>query len=77
MFSNEPTTYHTVWKSRKFLLTEKMFREINSLVISLAKRCFHEIFVKKVWERISVISTLWVGYQKLRQIVSKPSNIRF
>ena len=23
------------------------------------KHCFHEIFVKKVWKKISLISTLW------------------
>ena len=39
------------FKTEKFSLTGKIFCEINSLV----KRCFHEIFVKNEWERISVI----------------------
>ena len=54
----------TVWKpqcgkTRKFLSLKKKFRQINYLVISLLKHCFHEIFSKKVWEWISAISTLW------------------
>ena len=38
----------------------RIFREINYLV-TLVKtyRCFHEIFVKKVWGQISEISFLW------------------
>ena len=40
----------------EFHQKKKIFREINSLVIC----CFHEIFTKKVlWERISIISTLY------------------
>ena len=37
------------------ILNEKIFREVNSSVTSLEKHWFHE----KVWERISVNSTLW------------------
>ena len=33
-------------EKREILVTEKLFREINSLVTSLVKRCFHEIFAK-------------------------------
>ena len=40
-----------------------MFRKINPLVISLVKRCFHQIF--KVWEEISRISTLCTHYENL------------
>ena len=29
---------HTVWKSQKFTLTEKIFRQINSLVISIERK---------------------------------------
>ena len=35
----------TVWKNEKFTVTHKKFRQINSLVFSLEKRYFHEIFV--------------------------------
>ena len=48
-----------MWKNEKFSPTGKIFREINSLATSLVKRYFHEIFSKKVWEKIIAISTLW------------------
>ena len=68
----------TVWKKEKFSFTEKKFRQINHLVISLVKPLlsFHEIFAKKVWVRISAISTLcifrlWptILLQIIRQII--------
>ena len=39
-----------LWKNEKFFLTEKKFRQINHLLISLVKPlpCFHEILAKKV-----------------------------
>ena len=37
-----------LWKLQKFTLTEKEFRQINYLVISLVKLYFHEIFAKRV-----------------------------
>ena len=49
----------TVWKNEKFSLTEKKFRQINYLVISLVKPLLSRNFFEKVWERISAISTLW------------------
>ena len=37
----------TVWKNAKFTLTEKIFRQINSLVISLVKSLFSRNFCQK------------------------------
>ena len=39
----------TVWKN-EIGLTKNIFRQINSLVISLVKRYFHEIFAENVWD---------------------------
>ena len=48
-----------MWKNEKFALTEKLFRQINSLVISLVKMLLSRNFCQRsVRERISVISTL-------------------
>ena len=41
------TVVHTVRKNEKFSHTEKIFREINSLITSSKKCYFHEILVKK------------------------------
>ena len=45
---NSRTNMHIEKKEEKFRLTlnEKIFRQINSLVIPLVNRCFHEIFPK-------------------------------
>ena len=42
-----PHSQHTVWKNDKFSLTEKNFRETNSLVISLVKLLLSRNFVQK------------------------------
>ena len=55
---NFHTVHSTLWQNQKFTLTEKIFREIIYLVISLINARSHEIFATNVWERISVISTL-------------------
>ena len=39
-------------------------------VTSLVRRCFHEIFIKKVRGRISVISTLWCDNYVCTEIFS-------
>ena len=52
----------TVWKLQKFSLTEKKFRQINYLVISLVKPLLSRNFCEKVWERISEFSTLCDGW---------------
>ena len=44
-------SFNTVLKNVKFSIITKKIRQINSLV----KRYFHEIFAKKVWERISTL----------------------
>ena len=52
-------------KTRNYL-TEKKFRQINHLVISLVKPLLSRNFCEKVWERISAISSVhgWViNYQ--------------
>ena len=46
---------NTVWKNLLSLEFGKIFREINYVKTC----CFHEILDSKVWEKISVISTLW------------------
>ena len=51
----------SVLKNEEFTLTEKEFRQINYLAISLVNRYFHEIFAKKASEQISEISTLGCG----------------
>ena len=38
---------HTVWKNEKFGLTEKIFRQINSLVICLVKPLLSRNFCRK------------------------------
>ena len=38
---------HSVWKNKKFSLTKKIFRQINSLVISLLKTLLSQIFCQK------------------------------
>ena len=43
----DDTFLHTVWKNENFTHAKK-FREIHYFVTSLVKRCFHEIFDKKV-----------------------------
>ena len=52
------------WKKLLFQIYSyrEKIRQINSLVISLVNRYYHEIFVKKEWEQISVISTLWAAH---------------
>ena len=54
-----PSIAQTVWKFRKFSLTEKILCEINSLVTYLVKPLLSRNFCQKsVRERISEISTL-------------------
>ena len=74
-------TVCTVWKNEKFSLTKKIFRQINSLVISLVKLLLSQNFCQKC-VRVNfrnfhtVYSTLWkflnftatVFSQKFRQI---------
>ena len=38
---------HTLWKLQKFTVTEKKFRQINYLVISLLKTLFSRNFCQK------------------------------
>ena len=38
---------HTVWKDEKFSLTKKIFRQINSLLISLVKALLSRNFCQK------------------------------
>ena len=54
------TVFHIV-ENAKFSLTEKIFREINSLIFSnfFSKTVDFTKFLSKKYERISVISTLW------------------
>ena len=49
------------WSFLVLILAKIKFRQIKCLVISLANRCFHEIFAEKysVWNLISIISILW------------------
>ena len=56
-------------EKREILSRQKIFREINCLVISLVKRWFHEIFVKKV--RISLISKLTVWKNEKLSLTKK------
>ena len=49
-----------VWKNEKFSLTQKIFRQISSLVTYLVKQLLSRNFYQKCYERISVISTMWV-----------------
>ena len=44
---NESWSNATVWKNEKFSLTEKKFREINSLVFSLVKTLLSRKFCQK------------------------------
>ena len=47
-FVDRPFFFFTVWKNEKFTHYEKLFRQINTLIISLiVKSCFHKFFVKK------------------------------
>ena len=43
----ETTNLPTVWKNEKFSLTEKIFRENNSLATSLVKTLLSRIFFQK------------------------------
>ena len=45
----------TMWKKEKLSHMENIS---SSLVFTLVRHCFHEIFVKKVCERISRFATL-------------------
>ena len=45
--ANSTLWHYTVWKNEKFTLTEKKFREINSLVICLVKPLISRIFSHK------------------------------
>ena len=63
-FLDESILHCTVWKSE-----QKKFRQINHLVISLDSKIknsyFHEIFAKKVWVKLSLISTMWFGIMEI------------
>ena len=48
----------TLWKLQNFSLTEKIFCQINYLVISFVKPLLSRNFCEKMWERISTISTI-------------------
>ena len=55
----------TVWKNEKFSLTEKMFRQINSLVVYLCSKTFtFTEFLLKTHQRIPVIPTHTVKWNK-------------
>ena len=54
---------HTVWKNKKFSLTEKIFREINSCVNSLVKLLLSRNFT--VWKLPKF--TLSAFWQKFRE----------
>ena len=40
----------TVWKNAKFTVTEKIFREINTLETSVIKKLLSQNFCQNVWE---------------------------
>ena len=46
-FHNFHTVHNTVWKNKKFSLTKKIFRQINSLVTYLVKLLLSRIFCQK------------------------------
>ena len=52
--------YTVVWKTRNSLI-ETFFRQINFLVIYLVKHLLSRNFCKKMWKRISAISTPQCG----------------
>ena len=47
LWFHEKIVKSTVWKNEKFSLTEKKFREINSLVFSLVKTALSRNFLPK------------------------------
>ena len=53
--------YCTLWKLRKFTLTEKIFRQITyeHIQVVIQNRCFPEIFAKKK-VRDSSVNTVWI-----------------
>ena len=42
---------HAMWKSEKFSLTEKIFRETNYLVTAFSKAVAFTQFLSKMYER--------------------------
>ena len=66
--NNSHNTAH-LRKNDKLSLTEKIFREINSLVTSLVKPLVSRNFCQKVRERISRFSTLCL-YHPVRNFIS-------
>ena len=57
----------TVWKNEKFGLTEKIFRQIDSLVISLVKALLSRNFCDKIvaMKFRNFRNTLWKNKKKL------------
>ena len=57
----------SVWKNEKFTLTEKIFRQINYLVISLVKNdAFTEFLPKKcenTWKWLKFPQCVTSGYE--------------
>ena len=64
---------HTLWKLRKFTLTEKIFRQITYLVISLVKLLLSRNFCQKsVRENFCNFHTVQCTLWKLRKFTLTP-----
>ena len=66
---------YTVWKNEKFSLFSS--NQLFCNFFFLWNHCFHEIFAKKVWERISAISTLCKYAQCAVQTVDNLDSLFF
>ena len=58
-----------MWKSEKFSLSPKNISS-NQLFNNLKNRYFHRIFVKNAWERIPIISNLWIFLPLIFYVIS-------
>ena len=66
----------TLWKLRKFTLTEKIFRQITYLVISLVKLLLSRNFCQKCVS-VPVISALYVCTLCVHDFIAKFRQINF